>query len=91
MGIAGWEWGDPPKKNWGGLSIPTTRHPAGLWEQQGWAELPEGDSEVWGALCWGGVEAGLGMSQSEFNRALTWLLRHRCVPELAGAWSKEGQ
>lgn len=31
------------------------------------------------------------MSQSEFNRALTWLLRHKYIPELAGAWSTEGQ
>lgn len=31
------------------------------------------------------------MSQSGITRALTWLLRHKHAPELAGAWHKEWQ
>lgn len=92
----GWELpagngGIPPKKSWGGLSIPTTQHPVicessrvGLSFQRGILRFGEPCAGV-------GWRQELGMSQSEFTRALSWLLRHRRVPELAGAWSKEWQ
>lgn len=38
-----------------------------------------------------GWRQGLEMPHSGFTRALTGLLRHKRVPELAGAWSKEWQ
>lgn len=58
----------PPSKN---KKLGMAEHPHS--SAPGWfvVELPQGDAEVWGAVCWVGWRQELGVSQKEFTGVLT--------------------